>query len=75
MTGLNTLSEQTGAKKRGIALSKKKISPLVVLTRTTLLPGFYIEGSRKGHDCMVNSAPFVLGQMEESLQFVGLNCF
>ena len=55
----------------GIVLTKKKISPLVVLTQTTLLPGFYVGGSRKEHDYMVNSALFVFGQMRESPQFVG----
>ena len=58
------------SEERGIPLTKKKISSLVVLTRTKLLPGFHFGGSRKGHDCMVNSAPFVFGQMEESPLFV-----
>ena len=35
-----------------------------------LLPGFYIGGSHKGNDGMINFAPFVIGQMEASPQLV-----
>jgi len=62
--------------RRGAALTKKKISPLVVLTQTTLLPGVYIGGSRKGHDVIVNSAPFAqVGGLGASPHCVGESVF
>ena len=39
-------------------LAEKKVSPLVVLTQTTFCRASAIRGSLKGHDIIVNSAPF-----------------
>ena len=45
---------------RDMVLAEKKVRPLVVLTRTTFCRASAIERSRKGHDSIVNSAPFVV---------------
>ena len=43
---------------RDMMLAKKKVRPLVVLTRTTFCRASAVRGSQMGQDSMVNSAPF-----------------